>query len=128
MASSSRSAFMVTATFTTAGVTLAARSEKSRGIASPATAGGAVRSGTITAGAVSAVVSAKAAKMRVFVDFVMVGEPPRLLTRNMGPGPWRPHGRNIECLYSWQPLPPGPAADRRQPVKILLVEDDKHTA
>src|SRR5882672_2238407 len=48
--------------------------------------------------------------------------------RNMGPGPWRPHGRNIECLYSWPPLPPGPAADRRQPVKILLVEDDKHTA
>src|SRR5260370_34305402 len=46
----------------------------------------------------------------------------------MGPGPWRPHGRNIECLYSWPPLPPGPAADRRQPVNILLVEDDKQTA
>jgi two-component system OmpR family response regulator len=46
----------------------------------------------------------------------------------MGPGRWRPHGPNIECLYSWGPLPPGPAADRRQPVKILLVEDDKQTA
>jgi two-component system, OmpR family, response regulator len=46
----------------------------------------------------------------------------------MGPGPWRPHGRYIECLYSWGPLPPGPAGDRRQPVKILLVEDDKQTA
>src|SRR5882724_585114 len=89
MVSSSLSAFMVTATLTTAGVTLAARSEKSRGIASPATAGGAVRSGTITAGAVSAVVSARAAKMRVFVDFVTVGEPPRLLAR----GIWVPaHG------------------------------------
>src|SRR5260221_3073795 len=33
----------------------------------------------------------------------------------MGPGPWRPHGRNIECLYSW-------------PVKILLIEDDRQTA
>jgi len=46
----------------------------------------------------------------------------------MGSGPWRPHVRNIECLYSWLPLPPGPAGDRRQPVKILLVEDDKQTA
>jgi len=46
----------------------------------------------------------------------------------MGPGPWRPHGSNIECLYSWGPLPQGPAAYRRQLVKILLVEDDKQTA
>src|SRR6266481_6388705 len=46
----------------------------------------------------------------------------------MGAAPWRPHGRNIECLYSWRPLPPGPAAGRRQPVKILLIEDDQQTA
>jgi two-component system, OmpR family, response regulator len=33
----------------------------------------------------------------------------------MGPGPWRPHGPNIECLYSWA-------------VKILLFDDDSQTA
>ena len=60
---------MVTETFTTDGVTLAARSEKSCGVASPATAGGAVSIGAISAGAVSAVVSARAAKIR---DLVLV--------------------------------------------------------
>lgn len=42
----------------------------------------------------------------------------------MGAGWWRPHGSNIECLYSWRAV--------RRPyselVKILLVEDDRQTA
>src|SRR5262249_34568495 len=67
---SSSPAFMVTWTLTTAGVTLAARSEKSRGKASPASAGGAVTRGTIRAGAVSAVVRAKAAKMPEVLLFI----------------------------------------------------------
>src|SRR5882757_3801003 len=61
--SSAAPAFMVTATLTTAGVTLAARSERSCTAAWPAMAGGAVSMGTTSTGAVSAVVSARAARM-----------------------------------------------------------------
>ena len=63
---------MVTATFTTAGLTLAARSEKSctpDTVGAAATAAGAVNMGAISTGAVSAVVSANAVRMR---DLVLV--------------------------------------------------------
>src|SRR5476651_1463209 len=61
VSSSPAPAFMVTATFTTAGVTLAARSAKSW-VASPAMAGVVISIGATRAGAVSAVESASAAK------------------------------------------------------------------
>ena len=106
---------MVTATLTTAGVTLAARSEKSCGVASPAMAVGAVNIGTISAGAVSAVVSARAAKMR---DFCL-GHFERASSLLAG-GIWDPaHGAPMAatlnvCIVG--------------PVKILLIEDDRQTA
>src|SRR5436190_2991444 len=112
--SSEAPAFMVTCTFTTAGVTLAASSEKSCGIASPAMAGGAVKTGTISAGAVSAVVSARAARIR---DLVLVIGVSLLFAR----------GR------IWAVVRGVPMAARLNvcivgPVKILLVEDDRQTA
>src|SRR5512135_1712130 len=72
--SSSELAFMVTCTLTTAGVTFAARSDRSCN-ASPAMAGGAVTRGTITAGATSAVLSARAARIRDFVLVILLKPP-----------------------------------------------------
>ena len=47
----------------------------------------------------------------------------------MAPTPWRPHGRNIECLYSWAPVARRrKACKTRSNVKILIVEDDKQIA
>jgi len=45
----------------------------------------------------------------------------------MGPAPWRPHGRNIECLYSWQPVARVyiRPVEQGNNVKILLVEDNE---
>ena len=49
----------------------------------------------------------------------------------MGGCLWRPHGRNIECLYSWRPVArayiEGPP-NKGITLKILLVEDDKQIA
>jgi two-component system, OmpR family, response regulator len=49
----------------------------------------------------------------------------------MGGCLWRPHGRNIECLYSWPPVArayiEGPP-NKGNTLKILLVEDDKQIA
>ena len=49
----------------------------------------------------------------------------------MGGCLWRPHGRNIECLYSWAPVArayiEGPP-NKGTTLKILLVEDDKQIA
>src|SRR4029077_19040956 len=137
-ASSAAPAFMVTATLTTAGVTLAARSEKSCTpdmVGAAATAAGAESRGTTSTGAVSAVVSARAARM--VLVFVMRATSFGGLAKeiwDLAHGDRMAAALNVcivgdRCVWRGMAADPRRArGDKRLKVKILLVEDDRQTA